>query len=78
MPLSSAWAPAPAMASKRHYPHDCPTRFDFPFQDATLFRGLEHLPELLTDPRSLRESYMEELTKHLGELRRGCRAQQVV
>jgi uncharacterized protein (DUF58 family) len=50
---------------------------DFPFQDATLFRGLEQMPDLLTDPRSLRESYMEELTNHLDELRRGCRAQHV-
>ena len=46
---------------------------DFPFQDATLFRGLEQLPDLLTDPRSLREGYIAELTKHLDELRRGCR-----
>src|SRR5947209_18714755 len=28
---------------------------DFPFQEATLFRGLEQFPELLTDPRSLRQ-----------------------
>ncbi len=50
---------------------------DFPFQDATLFRGLEQMPDLLTDPRSLRESYMEELTKFLDELKRGCRSQRV-
>jgi uncharacterized protein (DUF58 family) len=50
---------------------------DFPFQDATLFRGLEQMPDLLTDPRSLRDSYMEELTKFLDELKRGCRAQHV-
>jgi uncharacterized protein (DUF58 family) len=50
---------------------------DFPFQDSTLFRGLERLPDLLTDPRSLRESYLEELEKHLTELKKGCRAQHV-
>jgi uncharacterized protein (DUF58 family) len=50
---------------------------DFPFQDATLFRGLEQLPELLTDPRSLRESYLEELGKFLDELKRGCRNQNI-
>lgn len=33
-PLSSAWDPEPAMASKRQYHHDCPRRFDFQFQDA--------------------------------------------
>lgn len=50
---------------------------DFPFQDATLFRGLEQLPDLLTDPRSLRESYIEELTKFTDELKRGCRTQNI-
>jgi uncharacterized protein (DUF58 family) len=50
---------------------------DFPFQDSTLFRGLEQLPDLLTDPRSLRESYLEELDKHLTELKRGCRTQNI-
>jgi uncharacterized protein (DUF58 family) len=50
---------------------------DFPFQDATLFRGLEQMPDLLTDPRGLRESYIEELTKFLDEIKRGCRSQQV-
>jgi hypothetical protein len=32
--LSSACDPEPAMASKRHYQHDCQTRFAFEFQDA--------------------------------------------
>jgi uncharacterized protein (DUF58 family) len=50
---------------------------DFPFQDSTLFRGLERLPDLLTDPRSLRESYLEELEIHLTELKKGCRAQHI-
>jgi len=50
---------------------------DFPFQDATLFRGMEQLPDLLTDPRSLRDSYMEELDKWREELTRGCRTQNV-
>jgi uncharacterized protein (DUF58 family) len=50
---------------------------DFPCQDATLFRGMEQMPDLLTDPRSLRESYMEELTKFLDEIKRGCRSERV-
>ena len=50
---------------------------DFPFQEATLFRGLEQLPELLTDPRSLREGYVEELARFLDELKRGCRTQNI-
>jgi uncharacterized protein (DUF58 family) len=47
---------------------------DFPFQDPTLFRGLEQGPNLLTDPRSLRESYLEELNRWRDELTRGCRS----
>jgi len=52
-----------------------PTELEFPFQDATLFRGLEQLPDLLTDPRSLRESYLEELNRFLNEIKRGCRGE---
>ena len=48
---------------------------DFPFQEATLFRGLEQLPELLTDPRALRDGYLEQVTGFVSELRRGCREQ---
>jgi uncharacterized protein (DUF58 family) len=50
---------------------------DFPFQDPTLFRGMEQLPDLMTDPRSLRESYLEELHKHQDRLQRGCRQQNI-
>lgn len=48
---------------------------DFPFQEATLFRGLEQHPELLTDPRSLRDSYLEEIGGFVQDLKRGCRGQ---
>lgn len=47
---------------------------DFPFQDPTLFRGMEQLPHLLTDPRSLRASYLAELQRWREELTRGCRS----
>jgi uncharacterized protein (DUF58 family) len=50
---------------------------DFPFQEATLFRGLEQHPELLTDPRSLRLSYLEEVNAFVKGLQRGCRAQNI-
>jgi uncharacterized protein (DUF58 family) len=50
---------------------------DFPFQEATLFRGLEEFPELLTDPRSLRESYLDEFQSFVLELQRGCREQNI-
>jgi uncharacterized protein (DUF58 family) len=46
---------------------------DFPFEGATKFRGLEVPAELLTDPRGLREGYLQELEAFRDELRRGCR-----
>lgn len=49
----------------------------FPFQEATLFRGLEQYPELLTDPRSLRESYLEQIEAFIKDLKRGCRDQNI-
>jgi uncharacterized protein (DUF58 family) len=50
---------------------------DFPFQEATLFRGLEQLPELLTDPRSLRKAYLNELETYLTQLERGCHGENI-
>jgi uncharacterized protein (DUF58 family) len=49
----------------------------FPFQEATLFRGLEEYPELLTDPRTLRKSYLEQIEQFVSELQRGCRNQNI-
>jgi uncharacterized protein (DUF58 family) len=50
---------------------------DFPFREATLFRGLEQLPDLLTDPRTLRDGYLAEMTAFLQEMERGCRAMNI-
>src|SRR5262245_8745681 len=50
---------------------------DFPFQEPTLFRGLESEPELLSDPRALREGYLDEVRAFLTELERGCRDQHI-
>src|SRR5919197_441405 len=50
---------------------------EFPFQEATLFRGLEQYPELLTDPRSLREGYLEQVQSFVAELQRGCLNQNI-
>jgi uncharacterized protein (DUF58 family) len=50
---------------------------DFPFQEATLFRGLEQLPDLLTDPRSLRKGYLAAVQEYVAELQQGCRSQNV-
>ena len=49
-----------------------PAEQEFPFQDPTLFKGLERLPEQLTEPRSLRRAYQREFEKFLLDVRRGC------
>jgi uncharacterized protein (DUF58 family) len=54
-----------------------PAELEFPFQEATLFRGLEQWPELLTDPRSLRRGYLAEMQAFLSELKHGCRGQNI-
>jgi hypothetical protein len=38
----------------------------------TKFEGLEELPDLLCDPKALREGYLEVLEEYLTEVRRGC------
>src|SRR5438270_9514792 len=50
---------------------------EFPFQEATLFRGLEQYPELLTDPRSLRDGYLEQIHTFVTDLQRGCLNQNI-
>jgi hypothetical protein len=50
---------------------------DFPFREATLFRGLEMEPELLTDPRSLRDGYLEQINGFLADLQRHCLNQNI-
>lgn len=49
----------------------------FPFQEPTLFKGLEGLPELLAEPRALRRAYLAALEDYLAAVRSGCRLQQV-
>ena len=50
-----------------------PAELDFPFRQMTLFKGLEQLPDVLTDPQSLRKAYLEEFGKFLREVKKGCR-----
>lgn len=46
---------------------------EFPFQDMTLFRGLEEWPELLVEPRSLRDAYQSEFQSYRRDLLAACR-----
>ena len=45
---------------------------EFPFERMTLFEGLEEMPELLVDPRSLRDAYLAEIGAFQEEIRKGC------
>lgn len=54
-----------------------PAEIDFPFRHPTLFQGLERLPEISTDPLSVRENYLREFGKHQQELGKLCRGLEV-
>jgi uncharacterized protein (DUF58 family) len=68
----------------RHRRHDVivlhildPAEIDFPFQQITMFKGLEALGEVITEPRSLRAAYQNEVSSFLKRVKTGCRAQQI-
>ena len=50
-----------------------PAELEFPFRETTLFKGLEGMPEILTEPHALRRAYQAELGAFLDELKKGCR-----
>ena len=50
-----------------------PAEIEFPFRDTTLFKGLEDLSQVLTDPHALRRAYREEVTSFLKEIEKACR-----
>ena len=54
-----------------------PSEITFPFEDTTLFKGLEQLGELLTEPRALREGYLQQLALFTDELRKTCRGMHI-
>lgn len=50
-----------------------PAEEEFPFEEPTLFHGLEGLPDRLADPRSLQKAYRREFESFLRSVRGGCR-----
>jgi uncharacterized protein (DUF58 family) len=54
-----------------------PAEIEFPYEDVTLFKGLEERGELLTEPRALREGYLEQLRLFTDELKRICRGMNI-
>jgi uncharacterized protein (DUF58 family) len=68
----------------RHRRHDVivlhvldPAEIDFPFQQVTMFKGLEALGEIVAEPRSLQAAYQREIQAFVKCIRAGCRAQQI-
>lgn len=45
---------------------------EFPFERMTMFEGLEEMPDLLVDPRGLRDAYLKEINEFQDEMRKGC------
>jgi len=64
----------------RHHDHDVlvlhildQDEIEFPFTDRTLFEGMEALDiEILTDPQSLRASYLEAFQAFVSQVRSAC------
>jgi uncharacterized protein (DUF58 family) len=54
-----------------------PAELDFPFRQPTLFRGLEQLPDVLAEPRALRQAYLREFNRFIHRLRKGCRMHRI-
>lgn len=68
----------------RHQRHDVAAwqildaaELDFPFQEPTLFRGLEGGPRVATDPASLRAAYQAELRNFLTGVRGVCQERDI-
>ena len=47
---------------------------EFPFEDNTLFRGMEVEAELHTEPRALRKSYLEAVDRYMERIKKVCGA----
>lgn len=50
---------------------------EFPFERMTLFQGMEQMPELLCDPKSLRDAYLAEVEGFAEQMRKGCLGQRI-
>lgn len=54
-----------------------PWELEFPFEDSTLFQGMEGEEDLEVDPRSIRDSYLEEITALCERVKQVCRSADV-
>lgn len=54
-----------------------PAEIEFPFEDVTLFKGLEEAGDLLVEPRALRAAYLEQLRLFGEALGKACRGMNI-
>jgi uncharacterized protein (DUF58 family) len=54
-----------------------PAEIEFPYDDVTLFKGMEEAGQLLTEPRSLRDAYLEQLRLFTEEMQKMCRGMRI-
>jgi uncharacterized protein (DUF58 family) len=54
-----------------------PMEIDFSFEDVTLFKGMEEMGDLLTEPRALRQGYLEQLEIFTEQLKKLCRGMNI-
>ena len=54
-----------------------PAEIEFPYDDVTMFKGMEEAGQLLTEPRSLRDAYLEQLRTFTEEMQKMCRGMRI-
>ncbi|HSI35087.1 MAG: DUF58 domain-containing protein [Phycisphaerae bacterium] len=54
-----------------------PMEIDFTFEDVTLFKGMEEMGELLTEPQALRDGYLQQLAEFSEQLKKMCRGMNI-
>jgi uncharacterized protein (DUF58 family) len=50
-----------------------PQEIEFPFEDVTLFKGMEASGQLLIEPKALRDAYLEQLGQFTDKFKHTCR-----
>ena len=53
------------------------TELEFPFEENTRFEGLEEMPDLIAEPRALRNGYLEVLREYLDKVARICASMRI-
>ncbi len=54
-----------------------PAEIEFRFDRTTRFQGLEALPEVMVEPRSVRQAYLSAMAEFLERIEVGCRSLQI-